>query len=211
MERTCLKCGAVNPHARGFVTDACPACDAIYAKVEAARKFHPETAKADAAHVRKQPPGQRSLLALAGVALAAIVVAQIAIRPNIDEIERPHARRTTPPSAPLGRPVESQPRVATVATTVPRRAIDDRLRVQGPNRIGCSSRDDYSQLSSLASSGDTEAFKAAYTIAILSGICTRFEPGEELYLEDTAVFAGLIQVRKRGELGRYWTASETAR
>ena len=33
MEKTCTKCGHVNPNATGAETDACPKCGAIYAKV----------------------------------------------------------------------------------------------------------------------------------------------------------------------------------
>lgn len=35
MERRCLKCARVNEQATGLPTEACPACGAIYAKVEA--------------------------------------------------------------------------------------------------------------------------------------------------------------------------------
>lgn len=37
MERVCAKCGTVNPSATGDVTDACPSCGAIYAKVALAQ------------------------------------------------------------------------------------------------------------------------------------------------------------------------------
>lgn len=34
MHRTCLKCGAENTESNGAITEACPACGAIYSKVE---------------------------------------------------------------------------------------------------------------------------------------------------------------------------------
>lgn len=34
MEKTCIKCGQINPEATGSATDACPKCGAIYAKAQ---------------------------------------------------------------------------------------------------------------------------------------------------------------------------------
>lgn len=36
MQKTCLKCGHVNPSATGDDLEACPSCEAIYSRVEAA-------------------------------------------------------------------------------------------------------------------------------------------------------------------------------
>lgn len=36
MNRTCLKCGRLNPSANGDALEACPGCGAIYSRVEAA-------------------------------------------------------------------------------------------------------------------------------------------------------------------------------
>ncbi|HMN19851.1 MAG TPA: hypothetical protein PKA16_00500 [Ottowia sp.] len=36
MQKKCLKCGHVNPQARGGELEACPSCGAIYSRVEAA-------------------------------------------------------------------------------------------------------------------------------------------------------------------------------
>lgn len=38
MQKTCLKCGHVNPSATGAAAEACPQCGAIYRKVEAAHE-----------------------------------------------------------------------------------------------------------------------------------------------------------------------------
>lgn len=58
MERTCLKCGRVNPEATGSEGEPCPGCGAIYAKVEASLAAH------ERAVARARPARPLDLVAL---------------------------------------------------------------------------------------------------------------------------------------------------
>lgn len=66
--KKCLKCGHENPAASGALGEACPACGAIYAKVEAA-----EAAKAPAEPTVQPPKNKRLgvLMLVAGLLIAA--------------------------------------------------------------------------------------------------------------------------------------------
>lgn len=44
MEKTCIKCGHINPRATGAATDGCPKCGAIYAKLQQVFGSQPEQA-----------------------------------------------------------------------------------------------------------------------------------------------------------------------
>jgi hypothetical protein len=84
------------------------------------------------------------------------------------------------------------------------------LRITGESYIGCQMRDDYEYLTSLSVQGDMDAFRTAYATAIVTGRCVKLKPGATVYLDDTALFSGLIRVRPKGELAAYWTGAEAA-
>ena len=77
--------------------------------------------------------------------------------------------------------------------------------------IGCSDRESYNELVKFAVSGDKEAFGQLLAVGLLTGICVKSTPGEIVYLEDTAIFSGQMNIRKKGELTSCWTAIETAK
>lgn len=80
--------------------------------------------------------------------------------------------------------------------------------IQGKSWIGCIDKEDYETLIGYAVDGDQAAFEQAFFEGLLAGTCTMFEDGEPVYLEDTALFSGLVQLRRPGETKAYWTAME---
>ena len=85
------------------------------------------------------------------------------------------------------------------------------LRIVSNGYFGCTNKDVFSKMVSYAVQGDTEAFRQAMLAALTIEECTAFEAGEIVQLEDTAVFSGMIKVRRRGELSEYWTNLEAAK
>lgn len=81
------------------------------------------------------------------------------------------------------------------------------LKITGDDWTGCPSRDVYSKLSRYAAQQDLQAFKTTF----LQGGCVSFKDGESVFIADTAVFSGLIKVRRKGKTTEYWTAIEAAK
>ncbi|HHS8321906.1 TPA: hypothetical protein ACTUO9_002023 [Legionella anisa] len=75
--------------------------------------------------------------------------------------------------------------------------------------FGCKSREYKDKLTQYAIDQDADAFKNALKAGILIGECTIFNEGEEVFVSDTAIFsAGLVKVRRKGEMLEYWTNME---
>ncbi len=81
-------------------------------------------------------------------------------------------------------------------------------RINGDKWIGCVTKEEYKRLIGYAVDKDEKAFGEALLFGLANGTCTIFKDGEIVYLEDTAFFSGLIQVRRKGEHVKYWTAIE---
>jgi hypothetical protein len=81
--------------------------------------------------------------------------------------------------------------------------------VAGDNRFGCSDRDYFEKLVGYAVQEDKKAFSQGLAAGLLSGTCTMFKAGEPVYITDTAIFSGLIEVRRQGETTEFWTNLET--
>lgn len=81
-------------------------------------------------------------------------------------------------------------------------------RIDGDNWFGCQSRDYFEKVVGFAVQKDNEAFGKALAAGILQGNCTRFTAGETVFLADTAIFSGLVKVRRKGETSEYWTNLE---
>ena len=93
MEKTCIKCGHINPKATGAATDGCPKCGAIYAKLQqvfgaqparAAVRRTPESPFIERLRSESQYPAFRSVVGafcLFGyvLAVAAVVTAAMAV------------------------------------------------------------------------------------------------------------------------------------
>ncbi len=81
-------------------------------------------------------------------------------------------------------------------------------RIDGDNWFGCQSRDYFEKIVGFAAQRDNEAFSKALAAGILQGNCIRFTARETVFLEDTAIFSGLVKVRRKGETSEYWTNLE---
>ena len=84
-------------------------------------------------------------------------------------------------------------------------------RISKENYFGCTNRSYFDKLITYASQKDTEAFKKGLTAGVLIGRCTYFKEGEEVFIADTAVFSGLVKVRRKGEIDEYWTVIEATK
>ncbi|MFM0284123.1 hypothetical protein P0D75_39560 [Paraburkholderia sediminicola] len=74
--------------------------------------------------------------------------------------------------------------------------------------LGCESDKLHSKLTSYSVAGDKAAFKKAVLMAISNGECTLFRTGETVQLMDTAIFRGMVQLRRLGDTTEYWTNIE---
>ena len=81
-------------------------------------------------------------------------------------------------------------------------------KIDGDSWVGCIDKDHYKELGELAASGDLVAFRKKLTARVLTGDCTMFKDKETVYVTDTAIFSGLVQLRQKGETEKYWTATE---
>jgi|GEM_PF-5985864 len=76
------------------------------------------------------------------------------------------------------------------------------------NQFGCTNREDYKKIIRYAVEEDAQAFLWALATGIEDGRCTMFELGETVFLADTAVFSGMVKIRKQGGTQEFWTAIE---
>ena len=74
--------------------------------------------------------------------------------------------------------------------------------------IGCLTREQKGKLTSYSVQNDKEAYMREFGIGLIEGSCTMFKDGEIVYLMDTAIFSGLLCVRRKGEINIYWTNTE---
>ncbi|HEX3529683.1 MAG TPA: hypothetical protein VH988_21710 [Thermoanaerobaculia bacterium] len=102
-------------------------------------------------------------------------------------------------SAGISTPVASSPSAVT--------AGQDK-KISGNHRFGCTDREYFEKLVSYVVQKDNEAFSRGLAAGILAGACTLFEPSESVYITDTAIFSGLVEVRRKGQAQEYWTNLE---
>lgn len=81
-------------------------------------------------------------------------------------------------------------------------------RITADGYFGCVNRETYTEILMLLAQGDKEAFTDALVACTIYGAATIFEEGEVVYLVDTKVWSGLVQIRRAGEATRYWTMIE---
>lgn len=82
-------------------------------------------------------------------------------------------------------------------------------RITGDARFGFTDREYFDKTINYLVQGDEEAFHQALTLGLMTGVCTLFEDGEIVYITDTAVFSGLVKVRRQGEFKEYWVTLES--
>jgi hypothetical protein len=84
-------------------------------------------------------------------------------------------------------------------------------QITGDAWYGCISKDYYGKLVDYVVQSDREAFKKGVMMGILTGQCILFKVGEPVYLADTAIFSGLVKLRRKGEIAEYWTNLEAVK
>lgn len=77
--------------------------------------------------------------------------------------------------------------------------------------FGCTDKEVYEKIVNISSSGDKEAFYKAFAAGLLSGICTTFDKGQEVFIIDEWVFSGRVKLRPKGEVKEYWTTSRAVK
>jgi hypothetical protein len=125
----------------------------------------------------------------------AVIVAIIIVIAVISQCSSPDKSKDAPTATSSSEPSSD------ADTIKPQRIVD-------ANRFGCTDRDYYEKIGSYAAQKDTEAFKQALSIGVLNGTCVLFTANEPVYLADTAIFSGLVKVRRPGEMNEYWTNME---
>lgn len=83
--------------------------------------------------------------------------------------------------------------------------------ITGNNHFGCTSKEYHKKLLGFVVDHDKAAFEQGLSAGISTGLCTVFHSGEAVFLSDTAVFSGLVKLRRKGESLEYWTAMEAVR
>lgn len=84
-------------------------------------------------------------------------------------------------------------------------------RISGDSWFGATTKAKFSKLVNYVLEKDEPAFKKALTVGLLNETVTVFKNGEVVYIVDTAIFSGLVKVRKRGETTEYWTNLEAVK
>ena len=74
--------------------------------------------------------------------------------------------------------------------------------------IGCRAREPYDRLSTIAASGDREAFTKLAVALVATSQCRTLKQGTRIFLEDTAIFAGVLCGRPAGETVCFWLPIE---
>jgi len=83
--------------------------------------------------------------------------------------------------------------------------------ISGDSWFGCSNKEEFSKISGYLIKKDQQAFTNAMTRGIQNGSITLFKDGETVFVEDTAIFSGLIKIRRNGETIEYWTNIEAVK
>jgi hypothetical protein len=84
-------------------------------------------------------------------------------------------------------------------------------RISSDKFFGCTEKDYFGKLENYIVQKDMEAFQKGLMAGVLTGKCIIFKSGEEVFLADTAIFSGLIKLRRKGEVVEYWTNIEATK
>jgi hypothetical protein len=103
--------------------------------------------------------------------------------------------------------------IALILATLilPATAQQATYHIEGEGWFGCTTKELFDEISGYRVAGDKQAFVDAMTAGLMTGDCTMFEDGETVYLEDTSIWSGMVQVRRPGERLKYWTNFEAAK
>lgn len=86
-----------------------------------------------------------------------------------------------------------------------------RMTVQKGTWFGFRDRELLDRSFKIAAQGDKDAWAKVMTQAMSSGACIPLKPGEEVFLDDTAVMSGLVKIRRKGETASWWTNYEAVK
>lgn len=70
--------------------------------------------------------------------------------------------------------------------------------------FACEVKENYKQILRMAAQQDQVAFSAALGAGLESGECVILKEGQKVFVQDTEILSGLIQVRPQGETKNYW-------
>lgn len=87
-------------------------------------------------------------------------------------------------------------------------AFADSKTILSDGYFGCIDENKFKKIVTYVSQGDREAFKQSLGTEILSGKCTMFSKGEEVFLVDVAMLSGMVKIRRKGDTTEYWTNRE---
>lgn len=88
---------------------------------------------------------------------------------------------------------------------IPLPAIAGEARTFIFDYFACQNRENFERLNSYFKQDDMEAVKKLSIPWVSSGECIMFHSGEKVFVEDRAIFSGLIKVRRQGDVAEYWT------
>ncbi|MBU1040036.1 MAG: hypothetical protein KKF77_02920 [Proteobacteria bacterium] len=108
-------------------------------------------------------------------------------------------------------PTNAPAQAVQAAATASPKALDGRMTIQPGDWIGYRDRDTLERATKLATQGDKAAYTQLMGNGIARGICTMFKPGEEVFLEENALLAGLVKIRRKGEISGWWTNFEAVK
>ena len=112
-------------------------------------------------------------------------------------------------SKPTTRPNPTSTLITNPISSIPPRDTDMyTISYESSSWFGCSDREYFDQIVKYIVDDDKQAAEQALNAGILYGECTIFFSGEQVYLTDTAIFSGLVKIRRKGETQDFWTYAE---
>lgn len=77
--------------------------------------------------------------------------------------------------------------------------------IAGEGIFGATTLEKFQELDGYLNDEDRAAFESTLTEALLTGECTMFYDGEEVYVQDYSAWSGWKEVRRVGDTVSYWT------
>ena len=129
----------------------------------------------------------------------------------------PRGLASSPRAQPLAaspKPTSDAPAVMPLTSSIAQDAAELKTKAAGMHAVvngpwlACESEKLHSKITTYSVADDKVAFRKAATAAITNGDCTLLRSGERVQLMDTAIFKGMVQVRRVGDIEEYWTNLE---
>jgi flagellar biosynthesis GTPase FlhF len=84
-------------------------------------------------------------------------------------------------------------------------------KISSDGFFGCADQEFFEKLVGYIVQKDMDALKQGLALGMTTGQCTMFKKGEKVFLADTAIFSGLIKLRRQGSMTEYWTNIEATK